>query len=205
MKDESVIPTESNFFLRFLASVMSIYVGWWVATQYTRYLAVKWINPVEMDTEQETKTTNLFYYVMVNGIYYFIVGVGILAACAFMGMTSLTFLAFFSTIGLAASLGIQKSITNAVAGTQISAGNLYALGSYVLISPRAGNSVEGRVISFDLSRTTILGPDGNLYSVSNDDVITSRVINDYKPNQGLLEKPKAKQVDEEEDEEEEKK
>ena len=177
-----MIPTESNFFLRLLASLMSIYIGWWVATQYSRYLATQWIRPVTMDTEQETETTNLLYYVMVNGVYYFILGVGILGACAFLGMTSLTFVAFFSTIGLALSLGIQKSLTNAMAGTQISSGNLYSLGSYVLISPRQGSSVEGRVVDFNLTRTTVLGPDGNLYSVANDDVITSRVINDYNPS-----------------------
>lgn len=180
--DTPIIPTESNFFLRLLASIMSVYIGWWVASQYTRYLAAQWIKPVSMNTEEETETTNLLYYVLVNGIYYVIFAIGILGACAFMGMTSLTFLAFFSTVGLAVSLSVQKYLTNNIAGSQISSQNLYSLGSYVLISPRSGTSLEGRVVGFDLSRTTLLGPDGNLYSIANDDVVTSRVVDDYKPS-----------------------
>lgn len=170
--------------IRFVWACIVMIIFWKVAGYYNeRVVKSMIIDPKGQKTlsKEQIKRTNLIYYNLANAIYYIVLVVGISICLTILGVSNAAIIAVIGTFGLALSLSMQKYLTGVVAGAVISLNQLYNIGDVVkFVGSSTARNVSGRIIDFDLMRTTVLLDNGEIISVPNEEITSSQISVDYQ-------------------------
>lgn len=135
------------------------------------------------ETEQEYNdliddlTEDLIYYQLSWIVYYSIIIFGILVALVNLGFNIATIVTLLGSIGLALGLALQQTISNIIAGINISINKLFKLGDDISLKPLLNvNPVHGKIIDFNLYYTTIIDKSSNMISQIPNSIIQNNIL-----------------------------
>lgn len=171
---EQILP----FLLRVLGASSVMFLFWQVASFYKARI----LNKLEQDiskapaTEKETmKKTNLVYYELSNLMYFALLFIGASISLSILGVSNTTILTIVGATGLAMSLSLQSYLTGVVSGIEVSLNDWYSIGDNIRVLTTGHSYIEGKVIDFNLLRTTLYTPTQQVVTLPND-MITKSVI-----------------------------
>lgn len=166
---------------RIVISVMIMAATWKLASYYNERVLknmTKFDRDAVRDKMKKVKRTDLIVFEISNLVYYVILAIGASFVVSFFGFSNMTFVAVLGTIGLAFSLATQRFLTGIVSGIVVTTNRMYEIGDFVKFQEK-GHIIAGRVINFDLLRTTVMTEKGEIVSIPNEDITGGEIYVDY--------------------------
>lgn len=170
------------FLLRVIGASAVMFVFWQVAAFYKARVVSKLTQDINASPEKSTereiiKKTSLVYYQLSNLMYYALLFIGGSISLSILGVSNTTIFTIVGATGLAMSLALQSYLSGVFSGVEISLNDWYRIGDQIRVHTfqTIQSFVEGRVVDFDLLRTTLFTPNKQVVTMPND-MITKSVI-----------------------------
>lgn len=164
-----------------IISIFIYIIFYVIALYYKNHIIDK---KVRTSSGQEQITQqNLIYYELAYGVYYLILGAGLIFALVNLGFHIATILTILGTLGLAFGLAIQDSIKNLISGVYISIYQIFNVGEVIELKALSyANRTIGTVVDFNLYYTTLSEKNGALTVVPNLLIQTNLLTNLSRSN-----------------------
>ena len=121
------------------------------------------IDPNIIDDEINYASRTLVQHQIGNFVYYIILIVGIIFAVINLGINTTTIITILASMGLALGIAMQGTLGNVISGIIISINNIFNIGDMIRINQLLNNNtIQGKVIDFNLYFTTIVDPNTKL-------------------------------------------
>jgi small conductance mechanosensitive channel len=121
------------------------------------------IDPNIIDDEINYASRTLVQHQIGNFVYYIILIVGVIFAVINLGINTTTIITILASMGLALGIAMQGTLGNVISGIIISINNIFNIGDMIRINQLLNNNtIQGKVIDFNLYFTTIVDPNTKL-------------------------------------------
>lgn len=132
-------------------------------------------------------TNDLIYYQISWIVYYSIIIFGALMAIVNLGFNVATIVALLGSVGLALGLALQQTISNIIAGINISISKLFKLGDDINLKQLSNSApIEGKIIDFNLYFTTIIDKTTNKISQIPNTLIQNNILTNLTLSEEIL-------------------
>ncbi len=120
----------------------------------------------------KSKLENTVQSIIINGLKTILIFIIIIVMAESLGIKMSSFVALLSIVGLAASLALQDSLSNAASGMVILLTKPFKVGDYVTIG-----SLSGNVTKIGVTYTKLLTPDNQAILLPNKTITATSICN----------------------------